>query len=84
MACTCKEDKEVLPGGVIIGRNRVTCKECLDAQAQQKKQQRKQELLAQLSEVERKIYYSQLDGDATWVSKKMADRAILKTELAGL
>lgn len=33
MACTCTEDKEVLPNGIIIGRNRVTCQECLDRQA---------------------------------------------------
>jgi hypothetical protein len=84
MACTCTEDKEVLPGGVIIGRNKVTCQECLDAQERQKKQQRKQELLAQLSDIERKIYYSQLDGATAWVESKMAVRAVIKAELAGL
>jgi hypothetical protein len=84
MACTCTEDKEVLPGGVIIGRNKVTCQECLDANVRAQKAQRKQELLAQLAEIERKIYYSQLDGETAWVESKMAVRAAIKSELAGL
>jgi hypothetical protein len=32
--CTCTEDKEVI-GNVIIGRNKVTCQECLDRYAEE-------------------------------------------------
>jgi hypothetical protein len=83
MACTCTEDKEVI-GNVTIGRNKVTCQECIDAQVLQEKNMKRQTLLGQLAELEKKIYYSQLDGDEVWVAKKMGDRAILKTELASL
>lgn len=56
-----------------------------DAEAEAfRKSFRKDELLAQLRDLESRIYYSQLDGDMEWVAKKMADRAKLKSELAGL
>lgn len=83
MSCTCIEDKEVI-GNVIIGRNKVTCQECIENSRMQDKQRRKQELLGQIADIERKIYYSQLDGDQVWVDSKMATRRALKEELKGL
>lgn len=84
MACTCTEDKEVLPNGVIIGRNRVTCQECLDNADAQAKAMRKQELLGQIKDIEGRILYSMIDGDTVWVEKKKAERLVLKNELKGL
>lgn len=46
--------------------------------------ERKSSLLAQIKELEGRIYYSQLDGETEWVATKMAQRASLKDELAGL
>lgn len=68
MACTCTEDKEVLPGGVIIGRNRVTCQECLDAQAAHKIVEDNQKIDAALWELDKKRIRA-LSDDALGVAK---------------
>jgi hypothetical protein len=44
----------------------------------------RQMILAEIKELESKIYYSQLDGETEWVATKMAQRASLKAELQGL
>jgi hypothetical protein len=83
MACTCTEDKEVI-GNVIIGRNRVICQECLDSAELERKNRAKQTLLAELKDLESRIYYSQLDGATEFVASKMEQRAILKAKLVEL
>jgi hypothetical protein len=81
MACTCTEDKEVI-GNVIIGRNKVTCQECLDAQALQEKKERKANRQAKLQELELKNLRKLFDGeDLTAVN---AERLTLRTEIQGL
>lgn len=70
--------------GVIIGRNRVICQECINANILQEKLNRKQQLLGEIQELEKSIYYSQLDGNVEWVNIKLAQRATKKAELAGL
>ena len=79
--CTCTEDKEVI-GNVIIGRNKVTCQECLDAQALAEKERQKQELSAQLSELERKSLRKLFDGeDLTTIN---AQRLAIREQIKGL
>ena len=70
--------------GVIVGRNRVICQECIDANLRSQKEQEKSILLAEIRELENKIFYSQLDGDTEWVNIKMAQRATKKAQLASL
>ena len=78
MSCQCTEDKEVI-GNVIIGRNKVTCQECLDNQANQEKQRRKQEKQAKLQELELKNLRKLFDGeDLTEVN---AQRSALRVQI---
>ena len=80
--CTCTEDKEVLPNGVIIGRNKVTCQECLDARALYDKAERKQIKQAKLQELELKNLRKLFDGeDLTAVN---VERLKLRAEIQGL
>jgi len=81
--CSCTEDKEVI-GNVIIGRNRVTCQECLDAQAKWEKERQRQELRAQLLPLEQGIFYSEMDGDFDWAKKKKEQRLAIKAAIAAL
>jgi putative IMPACT (imprinted ancient) family translation regulator len=55
MSCKCTEDKETI-GNVIIGRNKVTCQECLDRyQAEQAKKLKDDEI------AEKKRYLQETD-----------------------
>jgi len=81
MACTCTEDKEVV-GNVIIGKNKVTCQECLDAQALQDKAERKREKQAKLQALELKNLRKLFDGEDLTAAN--AERLQLRTEIQGL
>jgi ATP-dependent protease Clp ATPase subunit len=81
MSCTCTEDKEQI-GKVIIGRNKVTCQECLDNNVKQEKQRRKQEKQAKLQELELKNLRKIFDGeDLTEVN---AQRSAIRSEIQSL
>jgi len=90
MSCSCTEDKFLYDQntktetpwdgkaqGIIIGRNRVMCQECIDQNAAQEKQRQIQEKSAQIRQLEldnlRKLY----DGeDVTAVNtQRLAIRA---------
>jgi hypothetical protein len=79
MSCTCTEDKEVLPGGVIIGRNKVTCQECLDRAAAEDKKRRSAEKKAAIRELELKSLRKLFDGES--LTAVNAERAKLRGEI---
>jgi hypothetical protein len=82
MACSCTEDKEVLPGGIIIGRNRVMCQECIDNNAKAEKERQKQDLVGQLNTLEAKSLRKLFDGeDLTDIN---AQRLALRNQIQGL
>jgi hypothetical protein len=81
MACTCKEDYEY-QGNVRIGRNRVMCQECIDANERSDKQRQLQEKIVAIRELElanlRKIY----DGED--ISAVNAQRLAIRGEIQAL
>jgi len=81
MPCTCTEEFEQI-GKVRIGRNKVTCQECLDANAKMEKEQRKQEKQAKLQELELKNLRKLFDGeDLTEVNSQ---RRAIRSEIQAI
>ena len=95
MACQCTEDKflydqntktetpwDGVAQGIIIGRNRVMCQECIDQNAKSEKERQKQEKAAQITALELKNLRKLFDGeDLTAVN---AERAKIRAEIQGL
>lgn len=76
MACSCTEDKflydmetktekpwDGVAKGIIIGRNRVMCQECIDNNARMEKERQKQEKAAQITALEIKSLRKLFDGE---------------------
>ena len=95
MACTCTEDKflydqttktetpwDGVAKGIIIGRNRVMCQECIDQNALQEKQRKIQEIDAQLRENDIKSIRSIRSNDAVRVAQFEAIAEPLRVEKA--
>lgn len=82
MACTCTEDKEVLPGGIIIGRNRVMCQECIDQNARMEKERLKQDKANQITALELKNLRKLFDGES--LTEVNAERLRLRNEIKAL
>jgi hypothetical protein len=95
MACTCTEDKflynqatqteepwDGVAQGIIIGRNRVMCQECLDNNAKAEKEFQRQELIGQLNALEAKSLRKLFDGED--LSVVNAERLKLRNEIKGL
>ena len=57
MACKCKEDKEVLPNGIIIGKNKVVCDECKALQIIEEKKQRQEQIQMEIQSLENSNSY---------------------------
>lgn len=95
MSCTCTEDKflydqttktekpwDGVAKGIIIGRNRVMCQECIDNNAKAEKERQKQEKSAQITALELKNLRKLFDGeDLTAVN---AERARKRQEIQAL
>lgn len=95
MSCTCTEDKflydqttktekpwDGVAKGIIIGRNRVMCQECIDNNARMEKERQKQEKAAQITALELKNLRKLFDGeDLTAVN---AERARKRQEIQAL
>ena len=70
MACNCKENFEVI-GNVKIGRNKITCQECLNKQEQFDRARLKAEKQSELNALEQKSLRKLFDGeDLTEVNAK--------------
>ena len=95
MACSCKEDKflynqetktetpwDGVATGIIIGRNRVMCQECIDNNARQEKERKKQELAAEIQALEVKNLRKLFDGED--VKAINAQRAALRVQIQEL
>ena len=88
MACTCVwryEQKD----GMTIGYRDSTCQDCINNSLYIEKERKRQDLLGQISTIEKGIYYSELDGDMkdetiSWADFKKAQRLLLKQQLANL
>jgi hypothetical protein len=95
MSCSCTEDKFLYDQttktetpwdgkatGIIIGRNRVMCQECIDNNAKAEKERQKQEKANQITALELKNLRKLFDGeDITAVN---AERAKLRKEINAL
>lgn len=81
MACTCKEDFEVV-GNVKIGRNRVICQECITANLARKKQEQQQEIVVALGELDKKLIRPLSEGETERVKEIVAQKEVLRAELA--
>jgi hypothetical protein len=95
MSCSCTEDKflynqttktetpwDGVAKGIIIGRNRVMCQECIDQNAIQEKQRKIHEMASEISALEIKNLRKLYDGeDMTAVN---AERAKLRAEIQKL
>ena len=95
MACSCTEDKflydqttktetpwDGVAKGIIIGRNRVMCQECIDQNAKQEVERQKQEKASQITQLELKNLRKLYDGeDITAVN---AERIKLRNEIKQL
>ena len=77
MPCTCTEDKEVI-GNVIIGRNRVTCQECLDSLAVEEKKRANQLIYNALNEIDRKSIRAIREGNATQIENLEGEAVLLR------
>jgi hypothetical protein len=95
MACQCTEDKflydqttktetpwDGVAKGIIIGRNRVMCQECIDNNAKAEKERQIQEKAAQITALELKNLRKLFDGeDLTAVN---AERLKLRNEIKAI
>lgn len=81
MACTCKEDFEVI-GNVKIGRNRVMCQECIDRLNEVKKEEVRRAIIIQLEQLDKKLIRSLSEGETDRVQEIVAQKEVLRAELA--
>jgi hypothetical protein len=79
MACTCTGDKEQI-GNTIIGRNKVTCQECLDAQVLIDKQRRVQEIDGLLTQIDLKSIRGLREGNKSKTDVLEAQAVVLRNE----
>ena len=95
MACQCTEDKflydqttktetpwDGVAKGILIGRNRVMCQECIDNNAKAEKERQKQEKASQITALELKNLRKLYDGED--ISSINAERAKLRKEINAL
>jgi hypothetical protein len=95
MSCSCTEDKflydqttktetpwDGVAKGIIIGRNRVMCQECIDQNARQEKERKTQELASQITALELKNLRKLFDGES--LTEVNAQRLGLRNQIKGL
>jgi len=89
MACTCTEDKflqisdgeipwDGVTGGCIIGRNRVMCQECIDQNAKQEIERKKQEIKARLAQLDLALIRPLSEGEQDRVNAIIAEKEELR------
>jgi membrane-bound ClpP family serine protease len=95
MACTCTEDKflydqttktetpwDGVAKGIIIGRNRVMCQECIDNNARMAKEEAKQQKASQITALELKSLRKLFDGES--LTEVNSERLKLRNEIKAL
>ena len=94
MSCTCTEDKFLYDQttktetpwdgkatGIIIGRNRVMCQECIDNNAKAEVERKKQEVVAQLNQLDMKLIRPLSEGDIKRIQEILSQKDELRKSL---
>lgn len=80
MSCSCTEDFEII-GNVKIGRNKVKCQECIDADALQEKEVLRRDIMVQLNALDLKAIRPLMEGDTVRIADLNAQKAVLRAQL---